>query len=274
MNYRQLLDYPLELLSSLKHAMVDYLPHVLGAIAVVFVGHFIARLFSFLITRLLKKLSQLIPSQKGEIPLKPPKIMRSAELIGRIVYWIVLFFFIPLATEMIGFPIVSIWLGGIAGYLPKILISALIFVSGMIGGMLLRDIITAAAASANITHGSILGKLTQYLIITITLFIAIDHIGIEITFLTSVVLIVLGAVFFGSALAFGLGARPFITNILASYYLQKIYKVGQIVKVGEMKGKIIEITPTAVIIETSEGQIHIPAKMFDEETSLLSREEK
>ena len=274
MNYRQLVEYSRELLSSLKQAMTDFLPHILGAIAVIFVGHFISRLFSFLITRSLKKLSQFIPSQKGKKSLKPPKILRSSDLIGRIVYWIVLFFFITLATEMIGLPIVTTWLGGIAGYLPNILISALIFVSGMIGGMLLRDIITAAAASANITQASILGKLTQYLIVIITVFIAIDHIGLEISFLTSVVLIVLGAVFFGSALAFGLGARPFITNILASYYLQKIYKVGQIVKLGETKGKIIEITPTAVVIETYEGQIHVPAKMFDEGTSLLSREEK
>ena len=153
------------------------------------------------------------------------------------------------------------------------MIAALIFVSGMIGGMLLRDIITAAAVSANIAYGNILGKLTQYAIVIISIFIAIDHIGVEITFLTSMVLIISGAVFFGSALAFGLGARPFVSDILASYYLQKIYKVGQIVKIYEMKGKIIQITPIAVIIETSEGQIYVPAKMFDEMTSLLSKEE-
>jgi hypothetical protein len=142
----------------------------------------------------------------------------------------------------------------------------------MIGGMLLRDIITAAV-SANILYGTILGKLTQYAIVMISVFIAIDHIGIEISFLTSMVLIFSAAVFFGSALAFGLGARPFVSNILASYYLQKIYKTGQIVKLGEMKGKIIQITPIALILETSEGQVYIPAKMFDEMTSLLSREE-
>jgi len=147
MYFRQLLEYSRELSSGLKQAMAGFLPHILGAIAIILAGHFIALLFSFLIARSLKKLSQFIPSQKEQKPLRPPKILRSAELIGRIVYWIVLFFFITLATETIGLPIVTIWLGGIAGYLPKILISALIFVSGMIGGMLLRDIITAASAS-------------------------------------------------------------------------------------------------------------------------------
>jgi len=274
MNYRQLLEYPSELISSLKQTLGEFLPHIVGAIAIILVGHFIARLFSALITRFLKKLSQLIPDEKTQGRLKPPKIVRSADLIGKIIYWIVLFFFITIATEMVGLPIVTTWLGGIASYLPKILIAALILVSGMIGGMLLRDIITAAAVSANITYGNLLGKTIQYVIVFISIFIAIDHMGIEITFLTNMVLIISGAVFFGSALAFGLGARPFVNDILASYYLQKIYKVGQIVKLAEMKGKIIQITPIAVIMETSDGQIYVPAKMFDEMSSLLSKEEK
>jgi len=274
MNYRQLLEYPSQLVSSLKQTLGEFLPYIVGAIAIILAGHFIARLFSALITRFLKKLSRLIPEEKTKARLKSPKLLRSSELIGKIIYWIVLFFFITVATEMIGLPIVTTWLGGIASYLPKILIAALIIVSGMIGGMLLRDIITAAAVSANITYGNILGKLTQHVIVIISTFIAIDHMGIEITFLTSMVLIISGAVFFGSALAFGLGARPFVSDILASYYLQKIYKVGQIVKLGEMKGKIIQITPIAVIIETAEGQIYVPAKKFNEMTSLLSKEEK
>ena len=274
MNYRQLLEYSRDLLSRLKQSIGDFLPHIVGAIVIILVGHFVARLFSALITRLLKKLSQLIPDPKAQVRLKPPKIVRSADLIGKIIYWIVLFFFITVATEMIGLPIVTTWLGGIAGYLPKIIIASLILVSGMIGGMLLRDIITATAVSANITYGNILGKLTQYAIVIISVSIAIDHLGIEISFLTSLVLIICGAVFFGSALAFGLGARPFVNDILASYYLQKTYKVGQTVKIGEMKGKIMQITPVAVIIETSDGHVYTPAKMFDEMTSLLSREEK
>jgi hypothetical protein len=175
---------------------------------------------------------------------------------------------------MIGLPIVTTWLAGIAGYLPKIIIAALILVSGMISGMLLRDIITAAAVSANIVYGNILGKLTQYAIVVISVSIAIDHMGLEISFLTSMVLIMSGAIFFGSALAFGLGARPFVNDILASYYIQKFCKVGQTIKIGDMKGKIIQITPVAVITETSEGHVYTPAKMFDEMTSLLSREDK
>lgn len=274
MNYSQLLEYSKELFSNLKQTTGEFLPHLVGAIVIILVGHFISRLFSSLITRSLKKLSRLIPVEKNQVRLKAPKIVRSADLIGKIIYWIVLFFFITIATEMVGLPIVTTWLGGIASYLPKILIAALILVSGMIGGMLLRDIITTTAASANITYGNILGKTTQYVIVFISSFIAIDHLGIEITFLTNIVLIISGAVFFGSALAFGLGARPFVSDILASYYLQKIYKVGQIVKLSENKGKIIQITPIAVIIETSEGQIYVPAKMFDEMTSLLSKEEK
>ena len=40
------------------------------------------------------------------------------------------------------------------------------------------------------------------------------------------------------------------------------------------EGKIVEITPTAVMIETSEGLVHVPAMKFNEAISVLLREDK
>jgi hypothetical protein len=73
--------------------------------------------------------------------------------------------------------------------------------------------------------------------------------------------------------AFGLGARTSVSNILASYYLQKAYTVGQLVRIGETQGRIIRMTPTAVLLEASEGRIYVPAKAFSEITSVLLTEE-
>jgi small-conductance mechanosensitive channel len=80
---------------------------------------------------------------------------------------------------------------------------------------------------------------------------------------------VLGALLFGAALAFGLGAQTAVSNILGSYYLQKTYKEGDMVQMDDMKGVIVKILPTSVIVETSSGQIMIPAKDFIEKKSIL-----
>lgn len=119
-----------------------------------------------------------------------------------------------------------------------------------------------------------MGKLAQIIIILLTGLIAFDQIGINVSILINLIIIIIGALLFGAAFAFGLGARESVSNILASYYLQKIYKVGQVIQIGGKKGRIIEITPTAVILEASEGQLYIPAKEFNKETSILFVEEE
>ena len=99
--------------------------------------------------------------------------------------------------------------------------------------------------------------------------IAVDQTGLNVDFLTSVLLLVLGSTLLGSALTFALGARTTVANILACYYLQKTYRVGHRVRVGEFEGEIVDITATSVLLETGEGRVSVPASLFGEQASVL-----
>ena len=193
--------------------------------------------------------------------------------MSKIIYWIILFFSLTAATEVLGLPIITTWLGGIVQYLPNILIAAIIIFLGAIGGVLLRDLIITTAASAGIIYGNILGKITQYAILFVAVLIAINQVGIDIAVLIDLISIVLAALLFGAALAFGLGARTSISNILAAYYLQQRYREGHTIKIREIEGQIIQLTPTAVIVQTSDGQASVPAKEFSENVSTLLKKE-
>ena len=105
--------------------------------------------------------------------------------------------------------------------------------------------------------------------ISITIFIGVEQVGINIEFLTSIIMILIAGIVFGSALAFGLGAGTVVDNILASHYLQQQYRTGHRVKIGSIEGRIIRITPNAVIMDSQEGELCIPAKQFSENISLL-----
>ena len=106
-------------------------------------------------------------------------------------------------------------------------------------------------------------------VIGVTGVVAVDQLGIEVSFLVIAVSIALAASLGAAALAFGLGARTAVSNIIATHYLARTYEVGQRVRVGEHEGRIAEISPTAVILETGEGRVHIPAKEFSEQISTL-----
>jgi small-conductance mechanosensitive channel len=77
------------------------------------------------------------------------------------------------------------------------------------------------------------------------------------------------ALLFGAALAFGLGAKTAVSNILATFYVRKMYKVGDQVKIDDIQGKIAKIDDTSVVIDTQAGQVIVPAKNFSESKSFL-----
>lgn len=257
------------LFASFKNITLAFLPRLLAVIALILIGLVVARLLRALAKKLITKLGRYIPIKGMRKRLLPERLETIASVLGNAIFWIVIFFFLTMATESLGLPVATTWLGGFAGYLPKILVAILIGASGLIGGRLVYDIIDAAARSAGAPNGHLLAKFAQYAILVVSILIAIDHLGVDISLLTSLIIVLLGAALFGAGLAFGLGAKTSASNILASYYLQKLYKVGNVIRIGNAEGKIIQITPTAVILQSSEGQIYLPAKQFNEQGSTL-----
>ena len=73
----------------------------------------------------------------------------------------------------------------------------------------------------------------------------------------------------GSALAFALGSRTAVANILALHYVAQSYKVGQRVRLGDLEGEIVEFKKTAVVVATADGLVLVPAQEFSERRSTL-----
>ena len=91
--------------------------------------------------------------------------------------------------------------------------------------------------------------------------------------MTSFFLIAWAAALGAAALAFGLGAREVIANILAMHYVNQSYRVGQRVRVGPEEGRIVRTTRTAVYLENAEGELSVPGRHFaDSRCVLLSTE--
>jgi small-conductance mechanosensitive channel len=194
-----------------------------------------------------------------------------SELLGSILYWLIFLVFFTAATETLGLPVVATWLGGLSTYLPRILVAVLILLGGFLVGSLARDAVASAAAAAGISYNVLLGRVVYVAIVLVAVVTGIDQIGIESRFLTMTIAIAVGSMVGAAALAFGLGARTAVSNIIAVHYLRQIYRVGHSVRIGEAQGKISEITNTAVILENVNDRVVVPAKEFSEKTSVLLR---
>lgn len=251
-----------------------HVPNILGAIALLIGGWIVARILRFACVRLIGGLDGLLRRHGMERLLIRIGLARPAsELIGSILYWLVLLVFFTAATEILGLPVVATWLGGVSTYLPRILVAILMLLGGFLAGSLARDAVASAAAAAGIAYSVLLGRVVYAAIVLVAVVTGIDQIGIESRFLTMTIAIVIGSLVGAAALAFGLGARTAVSNIIASHYLRQIYREGHAIRIGEAQGKISEITNTVVILENSNQRLVVPAKEFSEKMSVLLRRE-
>jgi len=256
--------------SALVERLGDHLPDLLGAAALLLVGWILARLLGGWTRRLIGRVDRIAPTRGVQGALRRLGVERpAAEMIGAVVFWIVLLFFVTGATEMLGLPVLSTWLAGLAKYLPRLLLALLILFAGFVASTLARDAIVAAAGAAGLTYGGFLGAGTQAAILLVAGMTAVDQAGLDSRFLSATVTLLVGAVAGGMALAFGLGARTAVSNIIACHYLRKSYRVGHLVRIGPVQGRIIEITTNAVVLEAADTRVLVPAKEFSEGISAL-----
>ena len=250
--------------------IAEHLPNILGSILLVLIGWLLARLLRAAIIRLSGRLDGLFRSQAKDDFLRRLGVERPASaVIGGIVFWLIFLIFFTAATETLGLPVLATWLSGVSYYLPRILVAALIILAGLFAGNLARDAIAATAGAAGLAYSELLGRAVYVIILLVAIVTGVDQLGIESRFLTLTITVVIAALIGGAALAFGLGSRTTVSNIIAAHYLRQIYRVGQTVRIGDVYGRIAEITPTAVILDGPEGRVLVPAKDFSEVASVL-----
>ncbi|HEX9757579.1 MAG TPA: mechanosensitive ion channel domain-containing protein [Nitrospiria bacterium] len=260
-------------ITPLIQGILEKLPAIFSFFALILIGWILARILQASTSRVIGLMDQFVRTRSIKREGVPTEIERSVpSMMGKIVFWIILVFFFVAATETLGLSIVSNLLSGVANYLPNVLAAALIGFAGYIGGNLARDAIIRAMVSAGIEYGELLARLTQIAIFLVAFLIGIDQIGIQIESLVVLIAMVFGTVLGGMALGFGLGAKTVVGNLIASHYLTQTYQIGQTVRIGEIQGRVEELTPSAVILETPEGRVLIPAGEFSKKHSTLIAE--
>lgn len=259
--------------TELTGQVMAYLPNVLAAIAILVAGWFIAKLFRLLSERLIGGLDRLwhkavLRSGLEQLqPRYPP-----ARIVGEVLFWLIILIFVTLASQMLGLGVFVAWVSKVVAYLPLLLAGLLIVLAGFIISSLVRDLVAATALSAGMAQGDLLGRAAQVVILLTAIILGIDQIGIDIMFLAVVTGIILAATLGAVALAFGIGARVHASNVIAAQQLQQNYKPGDRVQLGDITGRIIEITATSVMLEATAGRIQVPARLFDESISILLSE--
>ncbi|HSF15905.1 MAG TPA: hypothetical protein VLK65_10175 [Vicinamibacteria bacterium] len=249
-----------------------YLPRLLGAFLVLVVGWILGKLLRYGVVRLIRRAQAVVPARvlEGGGEQWGRFVVR---VVGGLAFWLVLLFAAGSAAELLGFAALTGALSGFASYVPRLIAAVLVLLGGFIVGSLAASWIRGAARSARIAYGDSVATVARAAIVLVASVVALAQAGIDSTLLVVAVGTVLGAFLGSVALAFGLGARATVANIIGSHYFQRAYKVSQRIRIGAHEGRILEIRPTGVLLDTSEGVTLVPASAFSEQTTVLLSED-
>jgi len=262
--------------TQVAETLFAFLPSVLGSLTLLVVGWILARFLRGVtrkvMTHVLERLSRQRVARTSAIDprMQQSQTYQSAPaVVGAIVYAMVLIFFFAAAIEALGLPTISNVLSLVTAYLPRVLAAAIIVFVGLWAGDFTNTILQRSAGLKNLDYAPLVGRALQVLIGVVFLIIAIGQLGIDSSVLVITLAIVFASTFGAAALAFGLGARRTVGNIISARYVKRGYRAGDVVKIGEFQGQITEITDTAVMLESPDGRIMVPAERFAEDASLL-----
>lgn len=231
-------------LRALGVAMWHYLPSLLGAILLLAVGYLFAKFFTRLLQQGVARLGfdKLVAETGMTRALEQAKLtQKPSELLGRIVYWVIMLNLVIIVLRILGLAIIAEPLNQVISYLPQILIALIILVAGIIAAQFMGRVIQAAVARMGVEFSQAVGQLVQFLLIVLVIIISLQVVGLDVTIFTNLIINLFTIIVAGVALAFGLGGRGLARNVLAGYYAREMFSVGDRVIVAEREGVLIGI---------------------------------
>ena len=251
----------------LNNYLVMHVPQLISALFLILLGWVIAWVCSKLtlttvrfIGRVWQKAAREVTSTKvAEIKLS------HAIVISKTVFWVVMLFFVAAATSSLGLDFFSSWLNALLSYLPQMLAAVFIVLAGYLLSNVVAVMVESAAESSSFSKPATIGSIAKFTIIFVALVVGVEQLGINIQFITTFIIVIVGVLLFGMALAFGIGSNAFVANIIAAKQAKKHFRLNEHLKIAGTEGTLVDITATMLLIETDQGRVLIPARVCMDE---------
>ncbi|HEX7037347.1 MAG TPA: hypothetical protein VF210_16365 [Pseudomonadales bacterium] len=233
--------------------LIDYYPELTAVLVLVF-GFVLGRLAEASVRHALV-LADRLAARYGtrRQGLFSPVFQRACALLAQGVVLVVA---IILAVRLLDIEQLSSWLDGALRYVPRLVVALLIVGIGNVVGALLRNL--AAGLMAGGDTDALVPRLVHAAVVAVAAITALQQLGIDVSFVTQLALILLASLLGGLSLAFALGSRQYVANLMAQPELSR-YATGERLRIGEDEGVVVEIHRTGLTLATDEGLVSIPA---------------
>lgn len=188
----------------------EFLPKLIGAILILVIGWLFAKLLQYVVVRGLKLIRFNVVTEKAGLDefLKKGGVRKNTiEVLGLLVYWLVILVTLLATFNSLGLTVVSELFSRVTQFVPNVIVAVLILTIGLYVARFVADSITAYTRNVGMQDAEMIGRLTHYAIAIFVIVIALGQMEIAPGILYPAFLILFGGMIFALSLAFGLGGQ-------------------------------------------------------------------
>ena len=255
---------------------VSYLPVLLTAVVILFVSWVIARVLAAVTRRMAIHLGVDSYVQQSGLAtgLTQAKIERPpTELLAALVFWLVILSGVLLTLDHLGLSDALVPLQSLITFLPRIFAAILILIVGAVLAQWVGQAIQAAVASMGVEFHRQIGRGVRFVLLLAVGIITLQQLGLDLSLFTGtfINLITIGAA--GIALAFALGGREIVHNILAGYYAKEVFSTGDRLLLDKTEGTLESIGALNAEISIGEDVLVVPnSQLIDKKVRVIQED--
>lgn len=245
------------------------IPGIIGAIIVFVIFWIIAKLAARMVKAVLGKigidkfadnLNQVDLVSKMSMDIKPSTIL------SKIVFYIFILIGMMVAAEVSGLQELSDLMEKIIDFAPKLFAAFIVLVLGLMIADFIKKFIITACDSVGVPSGRVIGNFIFYFLFVTIIITAMQQIGMPTDLIATNVTIVILGIVLAFSIGYGFASRKVMASILSSFFYTKgKVDIGQHIKIGDIKGKIVGMDSTSVTIFTdNKTHVIVPLSRFAE----------
>lgn len=204
-------------LTSFWTQMASFIPQLLAALVILFVGWMLAKVARSGIMRALRMLKfDKVTEKSGlEAFLKHAELEVSlAAVIGNLIYWLIILVMIVTVANSLGLTMVAELFNKVVFYIPNVIVAILVLVFGTILARFINRIVFAWLNNMEFEGAVTVSTFSEYAMLIFVFFIAMEQLQIANELLTAAFIIAFGAFGLAFAIAFGLGAKDWAGRVI------------------------------------------------------------
>ena len=197
------------ILNRLWESTVNFMPNLVGALILLAIGWVVGTIVGRITREILRRLKVDEYITRSRRPF-----FRVSDIFKVIVEWSIYLAFIQAAVGVLGIGPLESFFEGILAFIPG-LIKAIITI---IVGYAIANYVSSKIKESKVSYSDLLGNALFFLIVYVSVALALPSIGIDPFIVNAILLVILGTVGIGLAIAIGLGLKDVVAKAAKKYF--------------------------------------------------------